>query len=85
MGYSTNDRMVRVDFFKDSGKWYATEALLWDRYETHKVKNLKVEVEAIHDTFKRCLRKQYPNRYRGMIALCLEPYHEYSHPLMIRI
>lgn len=27
MGYSDDDSMVRVDFFKPTGKWYATEAI----------------------------------------------------------
>ena len=29
MGYTTDDDMVRVDFFKPSGKWYTTEAVKW--------------------------------------------------------
>lgn len=29
MGYSNDNTMVRVDFFKPSGKWYTTEAVKW--------------------------------------------------------
>ena len=29
MGYSEDETMVRVDFFKPSGKWYTTEAVKW--------------------------------------------------------
>jgi hypothetical protein len=29
MGYSSDGTMVRVDFFKPSGKWYTTEAVSW--------------------------------------------------------
>jgi len=72
--------MVRVDFFLPSGKWKYTESLRFDRYHTH-VDGQSVEL--IHDTFKRCLREQFPNNYHGMTVVCLEPYHEHAHPLMV--
>ena len=93
MGFSTNDKMVRVDVFKESGKWYLTTELFWDRYnsyipeEDQNNEDLMAGklVETIHDTFERLALKQFAGRYQGMIAVCLEPYHEYAHPLMIRI
>ena len=42
------------------------------------------KTELIHDTFKRCLRKAFPNHYHDMIAICLKPYHEFGYPLMVK-
>lgn len=81
MGYTTDDSMVRVDFFKQSGKWYTTEQMYWDRYSTRNKDGTIGEL--INETFERCLNKQFPNHFTEMIAICLEPYHEHSFPLMI--
>lgn len=77
MGYTTNDSMVRVDFFKESGKWYTTEAVAWTG---------PFEGDSI-DAFKQSLRdhfKDEPHRLSTMDAVCLEPYHELSFPIMLR-
>jgi hypothetical protein len=81
MGYIEDDSMVRVDFFKHSGKWYTTEAIKWDRYLSRNPNT--EELELIHETFRRCLDEQLGERLREMIAVCLEPQHENAHPLMI--
>lgn len=80
MGYTDNDSMVRVDRFRrDSGKWYDTFALHWDRYRT----NRGDDYEDIKTTLKRCIKEQYPEMdIDGFIFVCLKPYHEHSHPLM---
>ena len=75
MNYSANPARVRVDFFKESGKWYATEAMEWRYYDGSKY--------LIHDAFLHCLISQFNGHYQGMTAVCLEPYHEHSHPVMI--
>lgn len=75
MGYSNNPAMVRVDFFKESGKWYATGEMNWNTYDND---------ELIHAVFIRCLNEQFGDRYKEMIAICLKPYHVHSHPLMIK-
>lgn len=80
MGYSDDKSMVRVDIWKQSGKWYETIALKWDRYSFEQNDGSR---ELIHDIFRRCMQEQYPNYYIGMKATCLEPYHEHSHPIMI--
>jgi hypothetical protein len=74
MGYCTDDGIVRVDFFKSSGKWYATEALRW----TGSYKG------SLDDSFATALRNQLGLRYNEMDAVCLEPYHENAHPICIR-
>lgn len=83
--YSDNANSVRVDFFKPTGKWYTTEAVTWidDDY---------ADVD-IHTAFNRALNNLLWNpsgqgnrlRYSGMIAVCLEPYHEHAHPLSVRL
>jgi len=78
MGYIEDPSMVRVDFFRGSGKWYTTEAVKWLDWES---KNL------IYDVFRESLLEHFknsPNRLKGMWAVCLEPYHINSHPLMMK-
>ena len=40
MGYSEDDSMVRVDFFKTSGRWYTTEAVKWLDYKMISLKGV---------------------------------------------
>ena len=68
--------MVRIDFFKESGKWYTTIAIKFDNYHT--------EDEHIRDTFDRCIKEQVKG-LKGMTAVCLDPYHEHSHPLLTKV
>lgn len=85
MGYSVDSSMVRVDLFKPSGKWFTTVALRWDRYRTGNPQDGSNCYEDIKDTFRRCMRMQYMDIFNGMTAVCLHPYHEHEHPLMITI
>jgi len=73
--YSDDPEMVRVDFFKPIGKWYATESIRFIRYKG-----------LIQDAFRDSLDIHLENkRYNGMTAVCLNPYHEHSYPLMIKV
>ena len=75
MGYHEDDSMVRVDFFKPSGKWYTTEAVRWTgSYDGE-----------IHVAFERSLLKHFGGEVRmsGMTAICLEPYHKHAHPISL--
>ncbi len=74
MGYSADESMVRVDFFKPSGKWYTTEAVRW----TGGYKG------DIHSAFAESLRNHLKGRLSDTDAVCLEPYHELSHPLCMK-
>lgn len=76
MGYTTEENMVRVDFFKPSGKWYTTEAVKWIGSYTGGL---------IHDHFRASLEAHLKGRLDGMIAVCLKPYHAHSHPLSLRV
>lgn len=83
--YSDDPHMVRVDFFKETGKWYTTEAIAmtgeW-KGGPH---------SQLHDMFAKALIKHLTHDGHGsvrlddMIAVCLEPYHEHSHPLMMPV
>ncbi len=77
MGYTLDDRFVQVNFFKECGKWYTTEAIEWKDYE-HSTK-------LIHDLFREYLDDPVKGRYTGMWAVCLEPYHIHSYPLMVKV
>jgi len=78
--YSASSTDVRVDFFKPSGKWYVTESIKWIG-EWHGKK------QSIHEAFAQSLRnhfKNMPNRLIEMDAICINPYHEYTHPIQIK-
>ena len=75
MNYSADDRMVRVDFWKASGKWYTTEAILWTGAWGKDV--------LIHKAFARSLCDALGDRLSDMRATCLEPYHKHSHPISL--
>jgi len=71
--------MVRVDFFKPSGKWFCTLAVEW----TGGYKDV-----FIHNAFKKSLRDHFAGKGDGkglsdMTAVCLHPYHEYAHPISL--
>ena len=79
--YSNDPRMVRVDFFKESGKWYTTEAVMWAG---------DWETDNIRDSFitSLCRHLYDPKnkdgfRLKDMTAVCLTPYHKNAHPQML--
>ena len=74
--YSDNVGSVRVDFFKESGKWKYTEAIdMSDFYYD----------DLIHRAFRKALIKHFNGevRFVGLRAICLEPHHKYSHPISL--
>ena len=68
MGHSEDESMVRVDFFKPSGKWTG---------------GYFANDENIHAAFVTSLTNAAAGseRLNGLLAVCLEPYHEHAHPL----
>ena len=78
MNYTNSVSMCRVDFWKPSGKWYLTEAIdfigLYDE-------------PLIHDALKKALERAGIdiNYFSGFIITCLEPYHEHSHPISLKL
>lgn len=80
MGYSERSDAVRVDFFRETGKWYCTESVVMDgRFEGGVLSNI------FHAALLKHLTKSDGIRLLGMWAVCLDPYHEHSLPLMVRI
>ncbi|WP_299310873.1 hypothetical protein [uncultured Halomonas sp.] len=75
MGYSSDETMVRVDFFKPDGKWCATEAVKWTGSYFSK---------SSEEAFKKSLRDHLNKRFAGMTAACLEPFHIQTQPMMLK-
>ena len=76
MGYSEDPTMVRVDFFRQHCNWYTTEAVKWT--------GAYWAAEAsVREAFKKTLREHLGKRLSEMTAVCLNPYHELSHPIML--
>lgn len=92
MHYSEKPGMVRVDFFKESGKWYTTEAMdMNDWYNKGYPPTPERATELPHTAVavRRCLLAHLtpnagsePIRYSGMRYVVLEPYHVNAHPVM---
>ena len=72
--FTTRTDLCRVDFFKEHGKWYATEELSFAGLYN------KLTVEAV----KIALQAQFPHNYRGMWAVVLDPYVVNSFPVMVK-
>jgi hypothetical protein len=72
--YIDDERMCRVDLFKGSGKWYTTISIKWEDYKTANLKEyLKQSV------------KDQSGEWEGFTAVCLHPYSQFSHPIMVQL
>lgn len=76
--YSNDSHMCRVDFWKDSGKWYTTEAVSFEGL---------YDDNLIHEAFRKALDRHFEGsgRLNGLRATCLEPYHVHSHPISLEV
>lgn len=71
--YANNPGMVRVDYFKPSGKWYMTEAHDMSGYYNEPDIFLAVE-KALRDA----------GRWKPHFTIVvMEPYHKNAYPIMI--
>lgn len=84
MGYSENPAMVRIDFFKASGKWYCTEAVKWTG-DYHFANNKQLMQDSFKQTLLDHLMVGGTVRLLDMFAVCLEPYYEHSCPIMMAV
>lgn len=82
MGFTTDPSCVRVDFFKESGKWYTTESVRIIGYFKPSSHGALIEALNEHLSMPEEPRRL---RYSGMSAVCIEMYHQYSVPLMVRV
>lgn len=74
MGYAVEDCMVRVDRFKETGKWYDSISLDMEDF---------YNVDDLHWAVQECLR-HFGFEIHGWIYICLEPYHKNAHPVMLK-
>ena len=76
MNYTENPGMCRVDFFKESGKWYTTEALDFAAF---------YELDPVQSLLGALAARPEPHRCAGMFAVCLEPYTKHQFPAMTTV
>ncbi len=74
MGFHPEDCMVRVDRFKERGKWYDTFAIDMSRHYDH---------PDLHDAIEFCIRAA-GYTLQDWVFVCLEPYHKNAHPVMLK-
>jgi hypothetical protein len=89
MAFTTNEGRVRVDFFKPSGKWYGTASVDMSAHFKGVIGDCLREacvVEAARGEGSEWGHTFTPQDWvaDGGTIVCLEPYHEHSHPLMIK-
>lgn len=80
MGYTNSESMVRMDFFKATGKWYMTEAVDMVGMYEHGDGPYGAVKEAlkIHNT------KRGSPISKEFFVVCLEPYHKMAFPVILR-
>lgn len=90
MGYSENDGSVRIDRFKEHGKWYDTYAV--DMSNHWNDRNEDGSYNLIHDALRDAIAAdprfgpQWVGGWlrQGGFIVCLEPYHQQSHPITLK-
>lgn len=75
--YSNDPSNVRVDFFKESGKWYMTEQLDMNAHY-----NDKFVQDAVADALDESRPEREPRWWRNFIVVVNEPYHHNAYPVM---
>lgn len=74
MNYSENSGSVRVDFFKESGKWYMTEALDMNEFWDYGI--------WCGEAVEAALEAQGRN-LKSFTRVVLEPYHKNGYPIIL--
>lgn len=94
MGFTTNDSRVRVDFFKPSGKWYGTASIDMEKHYKGVIQDCVYQ--ACVDEYNKGDEGEWGYTFTpediltrdkedgGWTIVCLEPYHEHSHPVMLK-
>lgn len=78
--FTTNESSVRVDIFKSSGKWYSTIVIDMEPFYNEPIVSDAVAKALVSQTnYKRSVKSN------GWFAICLDPYHRDSSPVMINI
>lgn len=78
MHYSENPGMCRFEFFKDTGKWYMTEAIDMSDYYTE----MRPVEGVLKAWIKRCkdLNVEPHNNFNIVVS---DPYHFAPYPVML--
>lgn len=79
--YSDREDDVRVDFFKDSGKWYTAEKVRW----TGSFGKVSLQESFAKTLINHLARDGEMPRMMDMTAVCLEPYHRHAFPVMMKV
>ena len=83
MGYTTNDYHVRVDRFKESGKWYDTlEVDMENHY--YDLDIYKALASSINESYSHVNNFVDGWLAQGGSFVCLEPCHKNAFPIMLR-
>lgn len=73
--FSIDPNCCRIDVWELSGRWCTADMITFrDKDHTNPL---------IHDAFENALNDSLGGRYKGLRITCLEPYHQYSHPISI--
>lgn len=75
--YSQDEGMVRVEFFRLSGKWYMTEAWNMNDFYNHKI----TPSDAVRAMLFSSSRGQ--ELMRQFIVVVLDPYHKLAYPVLL--
>ena len=90
MAFTTKSGYVRVDIFRASGKWYATAAVDMSEHYHDDCVQTAVFASCMAE-FEKPERGQWQGSVSpradleaGFMLVCLEPYHERAHPVLLR-
>ena len=89
--YSNNPAICRIDLFLRSGKWYATGSINMEKFYTASIHSAVFTAcveshelgELVHEGWPLITDPETWVNEGGMI-ICLQPYHQYSHPIMLK-
>lgn len=84
--YSDEEKMVRVSFFRirERGfKWYADEAVEFGPWRAGTNGGADIFTAFEQSLVKHLGKENGKVRFGGMLAVCLDPYHEHAHPIML--
>ena len=92
MGFTTQTGRVRIDLFKESGKWYATGSVNMGPYYKHPGGPHEAVLSAARDEARKLAPtgewpiSNPPDAWLGQggTIVCLEPFHEQSFPVQLK-
>jgi hypothetical protein len=80
--YSNSSASVRCDFFKESGKWYTTEAVAWTGSYVNGSPITELASSLIAHLTEKSEDGRMYLRLSEMTVVCLLPCHQFAFPVM---